>query len=52
MAAVMLQVIPSFHPKFSEKILFISANTYKFYIVNKEYYIAHNDADMRDVPST
>ena len=29
MAAIMLQTIPSFHTKVSEKNLFISANTYE-----------------------
>ena len=44
MAAVMLQVIPSFYTNYSKNSLFISANTYEKYIVSKEYCIArHND---------
>ena len=44
MAAVMLQVIPSFHTNYSKNSLFISANTYEKYIMSKEYCIAdHND---------
>ena len=44
MAAIMLQSIPSFYAKFSEKSLFISATTYEKYIVCKDYCIAgHNE---------
>ena len=44
MAAIMLQTIPSFYAKISEKSLFISATTYEKYIVCKDYCIAyHND---------
>ena len=44
MAAVMLQVIPSFYSSNIKNSLFISANTYAKYIVSKEYCIAgHND---------
>ena len=43
MAAIMLQSIPSFHTKNSEKILFVSANTYEKSIVCKDYCIAHHD---------
>ena len=43
MAAIMLQTIPSFYTKFSEKSLFISANTYEKYFVCKYYCIAHHD---------
>ena len=43
MAAIMLQSIPSFYTKFSEKGLFISARTYEKYIVCTEYCIAHHD---------
>ena len=39
----MLQTIPSFYTKNSEKSLFISANTYEKYIVCKNYCIAHYD---------
>ena len=37
MAAIMLQSIPSFYAKFSEKSLFISATTSEKYIVCKDY---------------
>ena len=43
MAAVMLQMIPSFHASYSKNSLFISANTYEKYIVSKEYCIAGHD---------
>ena len=43
MAANMLQTIPSFYTKLSEKSLFISAYTYEKYIVCKDCYITHHD---------
>ena len=43
MAAIMLQSIPSFCRKNSEKSLFISANSYEKFIVCKDYCIAHHD---------
>ena len=44
MAAFMLQSIPSFYAKVSEKSLFISATTYEKYIICTDYCIAlHND---------
>ena len=43
MAAIMLQSIPSFHTKFSEKSLFISASTYEKFIVCTDYCIARHD---------
>ena len=44
MAAVMLQVIPSFFAEYSENWIFISANTYKKDIVRNDYCVAsHND---------
>ena len=43
MAAVMLQVIPSFYTNYSKNSRFISANTYEKYIVSKEYCIARHD---------
>ena len=43
MAAIMLQTIPSFHAKTSEKSLFISAKTYEKFIVCKDYCITHHD---------
>ena len=39
----MLQTIPSFYEKISEKGLFISAATYENYIVCKDYCIAHHN---------
>ena len=43
MAAIMLQTIPSFYTKLSERNLFISTNTKEKYIVCKDYCIAHHD---------
>ena len=43
MAAIMLQSIPSFYAKISEKSLFISATTYEKYNVEKDYCIAHHN---------
>ena len=43
MAAIMLQTIPSFYAKISEKGLFISAKTYEKFIVCKDYCIAHHN---------
>ena len=43
MAAIILQTIPSFYTKTSEKSLFISATTYEKYIVCKDYCIAHHN---------
>ena len=51
MAAVMLQVIPSFHTNFSKTSLFISANTYEKYIVSNEYCIAGHDDKMCFLPN-
>ena len=51
MAAVMLQVIPSFHTNFQKNRLFISANTYEKYIVSKEYCIARHDDKMCFLPN-
>ena len=42
MADVMLQTIPSFYTKVSEKSLFISSNTYEEYILCKDYCVAHH----------
>ena len=50
MAAVMLQVIPSFYTKFPKNSLFISANTYEKFIVGKEYCIARHDDKMCFLP--
>ena len=43
MAAIMLQSVPCFYAKISEKSLFISATTYEKYIVCKDYCIAHHN---------
>ena len=43
MAAIMLQSIPSFYRKLSEKCLFVFAKTYEKNIVCKDYCIAHHD---------
>ena len=48
MAAIVLQTIPSFYEKLSEKSLFISAKTYGKFIVCKDYCIA-NQEDKRCV---
>ena len=50
MAAVMLQVIPSFYTNYSKSSL-ISANTYEKYVVSKEYCIARHDAKMCFLPN-
>ena len=42
MEAFMLQTMPSFYTKLSEKSLFMSANTYEKNIVCKDYCIAHH----------
>ena len=52
MAAVMLQVIHSFHKNFSKNSLFISANTYEKHIVSKEYCIARHDDNMCFLPNS
>ena len=51
MAAIMLQSIPSFYAKISEKSLFISSNTYEKYIVCKDYCVAHHDDKTCFLPS-
>ena len=51
MAAIMLQSIPSFYTKISEKSLFISARTYEKYIVCAEYCVAHHDDKTCFLPS-
>ena len=50
MAAVMLQVIPSFYTNYSKNSLFISANTYEKFIVSKEHCIADHDVKMCFLP--
>ena len=51
MAAIMLQSIPSFYAKISEKTLFISATTYEKYIVCKDYCIAHHIEKTCSLPA-
>ena len=51
MAATMLQTIPSFYAKISEKNLFISATTYEKYIVCKDYCIAHHNKKTCFLPA-
>ena len=51
MAAILLQSIPSFYAKNSEKSLFISATTYEKYIVCKDYCIAHHNEKTCFVPA-
>ena len=51
MAAVMLQVIPSFHTVYSNNSHFISANTFEKYIVSTEYCIAGHDDKMCFLPN-
>ena len=46
MAAVKLQVMPSFHANYSKNSLFISAKTNEKFIVSKEYCIARHDDKM------
>ena len=43
MAEIMLQTIPSFYAKISQKIIFNCAKTYEKHIVCKDYCIAHHD---------
>ena len=51
MAAIMLQTIPSFYAKISEKSLFISATTFEKYIVCKDYCIAHHNEKKCFLPA-
>ena len=50
-AAIMLQTIPSFYAKISEKSLFISAPTFEKYNVCKDYYIAHHNKKTCFLPA-
>ena len=50
MAAVMLQVTPSFYTNFPKNSLFLSANTYGKYIVSKERWFARHDDKMCFLP--
>ena len=51
MEAIMLQTIPAFYAKISEKSLFISAKTYEKFIVCKDYCIAHHDNKTCSLPA-
>ena len=51
MAAVMLQMIPSFYTIYSKNSFFISANTYEKIILSKEYCIARHDDKMCFLPN-
>ena len=51
MAAIMLQTIPTFYAKISEKNLFISATKNEKYIVCKNYCIAHHDDKTCSLPA-
>ena len=51
MAAIMLQTIPCFYAKTSEKSLFIFATTYEKYIVCKDYCIAHHNEKTCFLPT-
>ena len=51
MAAVMLQLIPSFYTNYSKNSLFISANTCEKFIVSKEDCIARHDDKMCFLPN-
>ena len=46
----MLQAIPSFYAKISEKNLFISANANEKYVVCNDYFIIHHNDKMRFYP--
>ena len=43
MAAVMLQVIPSFYTNYTKNNLFISANTYEKFNMSKKYCVSRHD---------
>ena len=51
MAAIMLQTIPIFYAKISEKSLFNSSTTYEKYIVCKDYCIAHHNEKTCFLPA-
>ena len=50
-AVNMLQTIPSFYAKISEKSFFISAKTYENHIVCKAYCVAHQDDKTCSLPA-
>ena len=51
MAAVMMQVVPSFYSVYSAKSLHICANTYEKYLVSKVYCVAQHEDSMCTVPN-
>ena len=51
MAAIMLQSIPSFYARISEKSRFFSATTYENYIACKDYCIAHHNEKTCFLPA-
>ena len=51
LAAVLLQVIPSFYTNYSKNSLFISENTYEKYSVCQEYCIARHDDKIGFLPN-
>ena len=51
MAAVILEVIPSFFTMYSQNDLFVCANTYEKYLVSKENCIAGQDDKMHILPN-
>ena len=51
MAAVMMQVVPSFHSVYSTKSVHICANTYEKYIVSKDYCVALHEDSKCTVPN-
>ena len=51
MAAVMMQVVPSFYSVYSRKCVHNCANTYEKYLVSKDYYVAQHEDSMCTVPN-
>ena len=51
MAAVMMQVVPSFYSVHSTKSVHICANTYEKYLVSDDYCVAQHENSMCTVPN-
>ena len=51
MAAVMMQVVPSFYSVYSTKSVHICANTYEKYLVSDDYCVAQHEDSMCTVPN-
>ena len=51
MVAVMFQKVPRFYKNFSKNRLFISANTFKNFLITKAYCIARHDDKMGFLPN-